>query len=239
MLDELIRLLREADSYAAVQHLQGASGEGALEVAERFDAAVRGLYWEHKDVSAVVTVARAGILYCLAKSAEAGTQEIADQLAGKAKALAANMGSFTWPGWAEPGCSPSRADMEAGLDAARLNLRLAEELGRPPERIEDAHWLLGAQLIAAGEPELALEEFLLSNSESRPLFHGYTLAHPGTPGPAGRERKSSTRCWPGSGRREMRPPGSAPISSRPRTRCSSAERSRYAPRAVSRSGCGA
>jgi hypothetical protein len=175
MLDELIRLLREADSYAAVQHLQGASGEGALEVAERFDAAVRGLYWDRKDVSAVVTVARAGILYCLGKRAEADTQEIADQLAGKAKVLAANMASFTWPGWAEPGCSPSRADKEAGLDAARLNLRLAEELGRPPERIEDAHWLLGAQLIAAGEPELALEEFLLSNSETRPLFHGYTL----------------------------------------------------------------
>ena len=47
----------------------------------------------------------------------------------------------------------------AGLDAARLNVRLATELSEGPAKLANAQWVLGAQLLAAGEYAGAVEAF--------------------------------------------------------------------------------
>jgi hypothetical protein len=41
--------------------------------------------------------------------------------------------------------------------------------------VEDAHWLLGAHLLAGGDPTGALREFEQCNAEHRPLYEGYAL----------------------------------------------------------------
>jgi hypothetical protein len=62
-IEEIRKLLRDGDSFAAAQRIQR---EGTpLEIGDRYDRIVRELYWKAKDLPAVVAVARAGIFYCL------------------------------------------------------------------------------------------------------------------------------------------------------------------------------
>lgn len=173
LVDEIVRFVRDGDAAAAVRCVER---DGTpQEIAQRFDDVVRGLYWERKDLAAVVAVAHGGIRYCLAKIGESADRDGASFFGGKAKTLAANLASFTWPGWDETGIVPTADDLAEGLRAAELNLRLAVELGKPEERVQDAHWLLGAHLIAAGDAAGALEEFRQCSPETRPLFAGYEL----------------------------------------------------------------
>jgi hypothetical protein len=86
----------------------------------------------------------------------------------RAKHLAYNAGSFTWPGWREAEIDPSPADLAFGMDCARLNLRLAIELNRPPMGLSKAHWLIGAHAMALGDFDLAAKEFQLAREGLSP-----------------------------------------------------------------------
>ena len=60
--------------------------------------------------------------------------------------VVADLGSFTWPGWeCEPGFAPTAEQARLGLDAARFNLQLAEELGKPADRKRRKALAAGAQ----------------------------------------------------------------------------------------------
>lgn len=134
----------------------------AEDAARAFGDLVGRLYWQDKDLPAVVAFAQEGIRFCLdsADAAEgAGETERALTLRGAAKGLAYNLGSFSWPGWDEPGILVDSAALAIGRDAARLNLRLAQELGRGDLPLSRAHWLLGAHLLAAREAEPAERSF--------------------------------------------------------------------------------
>lgn len=173
MYEETILLLRGSDTFAALQRIER---DGTpVEIAQRYDELVRDLYWKAKDVAALIVVARGGIHYCLTRMDETTDAPDRDVFGGFAKKVAYNLASFLWPGWNEPGVSLSSGDIVIGLDAAKLNLRLAAELKRPPERIQEAHWLLGAHLLAVGEPATALREFERASPQTRPLFEGYRL----------------------------------------------------------------
>ena len=104
-------------------------------------------------------------MYCLGQtlSLEASSRQ-REKLRSSAKALAYDIGSFTWPGWEEPRISPTADELAAGRDCARLNLRLAIELQKPPERVSMAHWLLGAHALAARDFDLAEKEFQLAQA---------------------------------------------------------------------------
>jgi hypothetical protein len=145
------------------------------EIAQRFDEFVHALYWKSKHVPAVISIARGGIHYCLTKMDGAADAEERLFFGRQAKKIANNLGSYVWPGWDEPGIALSQGDVAAGLDAAKLRLRLAMELGDPPERLENAYWLLGAHLLAADDPSGALDHFRQCSPEKRPLFAGYVL----------------------------------------------------------------
>lgn len=173
MGQEFIRILQGSETFGALQEIQ--SRGTPAEIAQRYDALVRDIYWKARDIGALIAIASGGIHYCLTKMDESSEAEVRDLLGGFAKKLAFNLASFLWPGWDESGVSLTQRDVAVGLNAARLNLRLAKELNKPPDRVEDAHWLLGAHLLAADDAAAAVEEFEQCSPDTRPLFRGYLL----------------------------------------------------------------
>jgi hypothetical protein len=157
-VDEIRGLIHQVDSFAAIERIQRAGTPA--EIAARYAALVSELYWKAHDLPAVVAIGRAGIIYCLNESAAPGlAADAIDSLRTTAKGLAYDLGSFTWPGWEEPGISPTADDLALGRDCAKLNLRLALELKKPPARLSMAHWLIGAHALAAGDFECAEQQF--------------------------------------------------------------------------------
>lgn len=161
---EVARLLDEQDSFAAVQFIvqQGAPPD----VMRHISDVAQWLYGERKDVAGMIALARAGIQFGLAE-AERSPGEEAAQLRGSAKALAFNLASNTWPGWQDAGIELTSSDCHVGLDAAKLNLRLAIELQRDDLPLCNAHWILGAQQLAGGELETAKASFTKGAEHAR------------------------------------------------------------------------
>jgi hypothetical protein len=157
LLETLKSLARQADSRAIEASLAASDPHRA---AEALATAQRDLYWTDKDIPAIVALSHAGIAHLLkiARQSPEDTPEVA-RAGHEAKALAFNLGSFTWPGWAEPGIVLTPADIAAGLEAARLNLRLAEEFNRPEKAKAKAHWLLGAHQLSAADFASAADSF--------------------------------------------------------------------------------
>jgi len=158
---EIQELLATQDSFAAIEHIQR---DGTpCEIAGRYESLVLDLYWKAHDLAAMVIVSRAGILYCLGQLLVAGhSAETIEKLEHAAKGIAYNAGSFTWPGWEEPGIHPTAEQLAYGRDCARLNLRLAIELKRPAKGLSKAHWLIGAHALVTRDSELAEKEFQLA-----------------------------------------------------------------------------
>lgn len=152
-------ILAEQDSYAAADYVQGLGAPPA--VARAYAQVVMDLHWKASDPAAVVALGRAGILYCLTKAGEIEpkSREDAARWRSRAKAIAYNVGSFTWPGWGREGLSLDAADVAAGREAAGLDLRLAKELGKPAGSLSAAFWLVGAHQLAAGEFDAATTSF--------------------------------------------------------------------------------
>lgn len=153
---EVARLLDEQDSFAAVQFIvqQGAPPE----VMRLFGDVAQWLYGERKDVGGMIAVARAGIQFGLSEAVRSSGEE-ATQLRGSAKALAFNLASNTWTGWQDAGITLTASERHVGLDAAKLNLRLAIELQRDDLPLCNAHWILGAQQLADDRLEPAKASF--------------------------------------------------------------------------------
>lgn len=98
-------LIESGDFSAAVTRIES---EGtAAEVAWRYDEAVRELYWKAKDLPTAIAIGRAGIGYCMRRVDESSEPAQRDFFGTRAKALAFNIASFSWPGWAEPGIAPT------------------------------------------------------------------------------------------------------------------------------------
>jgi hypothetical protein len=161
-LQKTLKAWSDQDSAAAFAELEG-SGPSIL-VAERYATLAQHLYNDRKDLAGTILASRAGIQFALAlaKELDATDKARAAEQRGHAKAMAYNLGANCWPGWMEGGITVTSTERAIGLDAARLNLRLAIELHRPPGPLGHAHWLLGAQLLAAERFEDAAEQFIAS-----------------------------------------------------------------------------
>ena len=145
---DALKLLYASDSFAAVEFLNQQPDETAVAAAYR--TLQSHSYWITKEMTLMLLVSHAGIQYCLDRgeaAAAAGRMAHAFLLRGEAKALAYDLASFCWPGWDEPGVQLDVAHRSAGGDAARLNLRLALELDKPPLALGRAYWLLAAYLL--------------------------------------------------------------------------------------------
>ena len=84
----------------------------------------QALYWEKKDVASYVVVATHLLDTALANSV--GDTEASRFFAARSLGLSFDIASFTWPGWDEPGVTVTLALRAVGLEAARLNFRLAQ-----------------------------------------------------------------------------------------------------------------
>ena len=163
MFDQSVAYLAQADTFAVIEFLD--QQEDRLKVAGTYDELVRHLYWKEKNVPDMVALARAGIQYGLNAGTAVADEdvELALQLRSKAKTIAYNLASYTWRGWDEPGISLDETNQQFGLEAAHTNLRLALELDKGDMRISRAHWMVGAQLLAAGDMPRARESFQLAS----------------------------------------------------------------------------
>jgi hypothetical protein len=157
-LNQVRQSLRDGDSFATVELIQ--RGGAPPEIAARYQSLITDLYWKAHDLPCVVAIGRAGITYCLGQSVILGAPpDEVESFRSTAKAIAYDVGSFTWPGWEEPGIDPTPAEMEVGRDCAKLNLRLALELKKPPDRVSMAYWLLGAHALAVRDYDYAILDF--------------------------------------------------------------------------------
>ena len=151
--------IRTGDSYKAAEIL---ARQGDLKtVARAYAEVTRDLYRRLRDLPAFIVVSRQGIDYFLARAAEVERNDpgLSEELRGTAKTLAYNLASNTWPGWNEAGIRITPSEIETGLDAARLNLRLALELKRGPEPMLNAHWIIGALDLARGRHAEAIRSY--------------------------------------------------------------------------------
>lgn len=81
--------------------------------------------------------------------------------------MAYNLAANTWAGWGEGARDIEERHRRLGLEAARLNIALAKEVGLGPERRRNGHWIHGAHLIAAGDLDAAAREFAASRELAR------------------------------------------------------------------------
>jgi hypothetical protein len=200
--DEALRIAEQQDSFAAVLFL--ASQADSLVAAKTFSEAMLFSYWQAKNLPLAVAFGRAGVQFALtaAETLAEPNSELANSLRSTAKALAYNVASFTWPGWNEPGIAVTAADVALGLDAAKTNLRLANELQKGDLPLSRAHWMLGAQQLAAGDFAAATNSFVAAetfaaaaNTPTEALLaRGFVLVthlvaayRQGTPAPAAAE----------------------------------------------------
>lgn len=159
VLEQAYQTMLEGDSYLANTMLQvDVEPEVA---AQRYKDMIRILCFQKKDVSRMVMIGRAGIQFALdrAEQLKSTDSQRAEELRGSAKQMAYNLAANCWPGWGDDGIVITKSDLVAGLDVAQLNLRLAKELKRNDEAFGNAHWVVGAQHLAASKGKLAAQSF--------------------------------------------------------------------------------
>ena len=84
-----------------------------------------------------------------------------------ALAMTYNLATNTWIGWgADAVGTIASSHRQLGLQAARQNIELAEQLNLGPERRRNGYWVLGAHLLAAGDYAEAVAAFAASRDLS-------------------------------------------------------------------------
>jgi tetratricopeptide (TPR) repeat protein len=166
VLNKVKTLLKEHDTFKAIEYIND-QGEPQT-VAKIYSKLVNDFYWKEKALTEVIVFSRAGIQYCLIKAQEIAKDDVekAVQMKFMAKIISYNLASYTWPGWDEKGISISRSDLVIGLDAAKLNLRLAYELKKGAVPLSMAYWVLGAQYLALANYDEAIKAFISSKEKA-------------------------------------------------------------------------
>jgi hypothetical protein len=158
--EEVAKDFQTGDSYAVIERIHRDGGT-PTDIAKRYQELANDLYWKSKHAPAAVRLSAGGIAYCLTKATELATTDATTSHALRdiAKQMAFNLASFAWPGWDESGITLTPTEINAGADAAKLNLRLAIELNRPPKGMSNAYWMLGAYAIVDRRIEDATAAF--------------------------------------------------------------------------------
>jgi tetratricopeptide (TPR) repeat protein len=166
-LDKAKLIIKQGDSYEVIQFIN--SLDRPEDAAEVYSELVDYLYWEAKQIPEVVVFARAGIQFCLTKAEElrAAAPDRANELKRTARVISYNLASFTWVGWSEKDIVITYSDILAGLDAARLNIRLVQELNEGDQKLAISYWVYGAQLLAVQKYEEATAAFVKSKEYAR------------------------------------------------------------------------
>jgi len=178
---EALRRLTTEDSQAVVQYIT-ASGD-ANHAINVFMLVTRDLYWKNKNLTLAILLGQAGVQFGLTESQRLALTDPtgARELRKSAKMLAYGLSSFCWPGWDEEGIVIPTAFLTYGQDLARINLRLANELGMGNVSKSRAYWLIGAHYLAINQFERARRSFVEASkysagsdaNEAELLMRGY------------------------------------------------------------------
>lgn len=160
-------LLSTSDPFMVIEYVNGlGTPEG---VALHYSELVKDFYMKEKSLPMVKMLAQAGIQYCLIQGqAFKNTDKAkADRIFSYGKTIAYDLASFTWPGWQESSINITQADLKLGLNAAKLNLRLAKSLKKPAMKMAYSYWIMGAQLLAHKQFQDSIDffNFALDNAE--------------------------------------------------------------------------
>jgi hypothetical protein len=151
-----LQLTAVAGLDAACQLIE--AGGNPIDAALAYREFSQALYRQNKNVQHMIDAGQRGIEFALDHAARAKSDdaETAAALTKMAKIISFNVGANTWPGWGDDGISISPDQRAAGIDAATLSLRLANELMLGPPQMAASHWLVAAHHIAARRPDAAL-----------------------------------------------------------------------------------
>lgn len=152
-------LAEERDLFAASEYVFGLGDES--KIVDAFFNLVLDCYWKAKSIDQVLHFGHAGIHYCLSRAAvhDDNDAAAAKNCRVKARWMANNVVSFTWPGWNEPGVTISPEQMRHGLAFARYSVRQLYELELDARQCANTYWYLGIQLIAHKQYDEALKVF--------------------------------------------------------------------------------
>jgi len=144
LLDQARELAEAGDTKTAI-HLLDAH-PNADEAMKAYEDLVHYLYWQKKNIQAVVILAQAGVERMLHESETAGESHSERRLAAlrRARVMIFNLASFCWPGWNEPGISLTESEIQAGREAAKRNRELGLVLNPTPIMSAHAAWTIGA-----------------------------------------------------------------------------------------------
>lgn len=157
LIEQGRELVRSKDAAALVEFL--VSLQDPVQALDVCRSLANEAYWERKDLDQAMAIARSGITVGLTLAHDSYQ---AYGLRSAAKAMAFNLASFAWPGWAEEGITSQHRHLVEALDSARTNVRLAVELEKGPVVVARGHWMVGASLLALGRYQEAIAEFLAS-----------------------------------------------------------------------------
>ena len=155
----------------ALQHMESGDWAGAQrclesdpdseKVGEHYAQLTKVLYGKNKDVPGMLALGRAGVDYQLrqAERVAADDAALSARLRTAARTLAFNVAANSWPGWGDDGVVIEAADIEAGLQLAKLSLGLVQELALGQHQHGNAFWLVGALDLAANRTEAAVASF--------------------------------------------------------------------------------
>jgi hypothetical protein len=157
LLEKSCSSLENNDSFLLIDVLK--QDASSIETANRFSNLIRHLYFKKKDVSKMVLCGRIGIQYAISESEKKEDNDETEKLLSLAKEMSYNLSVNCWPGWGDEGIIINSSDLNAGLDAARLNYRLAIKLKKDDEKVANALWLIGAHQLAIHQYENAIQSF--------------------------------------------------------------------------------
>jgi hypothetical protein len=124
----------------------------SIDAALAYKEFAQALYRQNKNVQHMIDAGQRGIEFALDHAARAKSDdaETAAALMKMARIISYNVGANTWPGWGDDGISISPDQRAAGIDAAALSLRLANELRLGPQQMRKSH-LAGGSASHRGE----------------------------------------------------------------------------------------
>lgn len=166
---QALSLLAAGNTSAAVEAITASTvdrGDALEALAQLCKRAYRDL----KNVPAMIVIAREAVGFGLICAEAAAGSELEIRYKTRVRAIAYNAGANCWPGWGDP-VEIDAADIAEGLKFAERNQQLVEELGLGGKESGGAHWLVGALLMAAGQPSSAAAEF----QRAEKAFHAAQL----------------------------------------------------------------
>ncbi len=168
-METIKQKITDESIYSAIEYINSIGDD--IEVAKTYSMAVKKLYWADKGARNLVLIGHAGINHLLNKANEVNETDPAQatELKSWAKTIAYDVGANTWPGWNDEGVTISDTEMYAGLNSAKLNLKLGLSLDKPKDKIAIAHWLLGAHYLAAKNFDESANSFTAAINISKDL----------------------------------------------------------------------